>query len=96
MKLSMQRAFQSVILRRLGSKPSLFNADKDGRREVFTWGRGEDGQLGLGDADERIVPTKVATLSKKNARKVLDERRILEIMSTTLCVPVPPPFFLCA
>ena len=30
---------------------------------VASWGRGEDGQLGLGDADERLVPTAVCALT---------------------------------
>ena len=28
-------------------------------REMFTWGQGEDGQLGHGDAEERHRPCKV-------------------------------------
>lgn len=29
---------------------------------VCSWGRGEDGQLGHGDTDDRLLPTKVSAL----------------------------------
>ena len=32
----------------------------DGGREVYTWGRGEDGRLGHGDGSDKPVPTLVA------------------------------------
>ena len=38
--------------------------------EVFTWGHGIDGVLGLGDCVDRNVPTKVQYLSKERIVKV--------------------------
>ena len=38
--------------------------------EVFTWGCGENGQLGHGDRRHRNVPTKVESLSRETSVKV--------------------------
>ena len=38
--------------------------------EVFTWGRGANGQLGHGDRNNRNVPTKVESLSRETIVKV--------------------------
>lgn len=32
---------------------------------VVSWGRGEDGQLGLGDAEDRFSPTQVSALDEQ-------------------------------
>lgn len=37
---------------------------------VVTWGRGEDGQLGHGDSDERNFPEAVASLHDKSITSV--------------------------
>ena len=45
----------------IGSRP----LDQDGLA-VFTWGRGEDGQLGLGDTSDQDEPTYVSPFSVEN------------------------------
>ncbi|KAL0414302.1 UNVERIFIED_CONTAM: PH, RCC1 and FYVE domains-containing protein 1 [Sesamum radiatum] len=40
------------------------------RGEVFTWGRGANGRLGHGDAEDRNVPTLVEALKDKHVRNI--------------------------
>lgn len=35
-------------------------------RRVFSWGYGEDGQLGHGNTDDQLVPTEIQYFRKKN------------------------------
>ena len=37
---------------------------------MYSWGRGEDGQLGLGDAQDLQTPTAVAHLKEINVGQV--------------------------
>jgi len=41
------------------------------KNAVFTWGRGEDGQLGHGDAESQIVPALVQALEDKECDEVV-------------------------
>jgi alpha-tubulin suppressor-like RCC1 family protein len=44
-------------LRELPRIKKELRPDLDGPLAVFTWGRGEDGQLGLGDTSDQDQPT---------------------------------------
>ncbi|KAK2965106.1 hypothetical protein RJ640_026116 [Escallonia rubra] len=48
--------------RKLGSNPGKFRSTKLAGNVVCSWGRGEDGQLGLGDAEDRPSPTQLRAL----------------------------------
>ncbi|KAK8522913.1 hypothetical protein V6N13_115860 [Hibiscus sabdariffa] len=41
------------------------------KKEIYTWGRGTDGQLGHGDTDDRNTPTLVEFLKHKQVRNVV-------------------------
>lgn len=41
------------------------------KAEVFTWGKGANGQLGHGDYDDRNIPTLVEALMNKKAKRVV-------------------------
>ena len=52
--------------------------------EVWTWGKNENGQLGLGDKLERRQPCKVKELSDKQVVKVCAGRdHMLALTSTS-------------
>ncbi|KAL6547123.1 hypothetical protein OROMI_022844 [Orobanche minor] len=40
------------------------------KSEVYTWGKGSNGQLGLGDHDDRNIPTLVAFLKDKQVKSI--------------------------
>ncbi|CAK7327262.1 unnamed protein product [Dovyalis caffra] len=40
------------------------------RSEVFTWGRGSNGQLGHGDTEDRKIPTMVEALKERHVKNV--------------------------
>jgi hypothetical protein len=44
-------------LREVPRSRTELRPDLDGPLAVFTWGRGEDGQLGLGDTSDQDQPT---------------------------------------
>lgn len=54
----------------VGARPKADNIDDDficgwynaAGNVVCSWGRGEDGQLGHGDAEDRLLPTKLSGL----------------------------------
>jgi alpha-tubulin suppressor-like RCC1 family protein len=50
-------------------KSSSTNMDLEGLA-VFTWGRGEDGQLGLGDTSDQDEPTYVDALRGVGVRQI--------------------------
>src|SRR5690242_2193191 len=61
------RAVRSTLLRlQVMSDPGLKRTltTSPGVGKAFTWGEGSQGQLGLGDAEDKLVPSHVTTLQK--------------------------------
>eukprot|EP00934_Nitzschia_sp_Nitz4_P006496 Nitzschia sp. Nitz4//scaffold145_size56662//25408//27333//NITZ4_006557-RA/size56662-snap-gene-0.86-mRNA-1//1//CDS//3329536577//6486//frame0 len=52
------------------SRAKQVHLDLDGGLAVFTWGRGEDGQLGLGDTSDQDEPTYVDALRGVGVRQI--------------------------
>jgi len=52
------------------SVANSLDASLEGRLAVFTWGRGEDGQLGLGDTSDQDEPTYVDALRGVGVRQI--------------------------
>mmetsp|Transcript_35801 Transcript_35801/g.55083 ORF Transcript_35801/g.55083 Transcript_35801/m.55083 type:complete len:595 (+) Transcript_35801:211-1995(+) len=52
------------------SSSSSFNKDRDDGLAVFSWGRGEDGQLGIGDTSDQHEPTYVDALRGVGVKQI--------------------------
>eukprot|EP00339_Tiarina_fusa_P029903 CAMPEP_0117064840 /NCGR_PEP_ID=MMETSP0472-20121206/45304_1 /TAXON_ID=693140 ORGANISM="Tiarina fusus, Strain LIS" /NCGR_SAMPLE_ID=MMETSP0472 /ASSEMBLY_ACC=CAM_ASM_000603 /LENGTH=102 /DNA_ID=CAMNT_0004785179 /DNA_START=416 /DNA_END=724 /DNA_ORIENTATION=- len=51
-------------------RPKVLRKSTDDGLAVFTWGRGEDGQLGLGDTSDQDEPTYVDALRGVGVRQI--------------------------